>query len=82
MTYLKYLVETLQVFKTFLSFACCPLLFCIDRLSSCFPIYTGVKDFTGELKERARHLPDGQTGSIVSITDNPPYRQMENQTEF
>jgi len=42
----------------------------------------GVKDLTGELKERAKHLPDGHRGSIASLTERPPYKPIEKQTEF
>ena len=45
-------------------------------------IKEGVKDITGELKERAKHLPDGHRGSIASLTERPPYKPIENQTEF
>ena len=45
-------------------------------------IKENVKDITGELKERAKHLPDGHRGSIASLTERPPYKPIEKQTEF
>ena len=35
-----------------------------------------VKEVKAEVKEQVKHLPDGHRGSIASITERPPYKQI------